>query len=161
MSCRCRRRSSSRVRPTRVSPATAIADISRSGNAVAGQGGEARGGLDGIAASVGGFGGFGLDFNLLSKNSLGGIAVSALNFGGLAVDNNQNANFNVLTAFTVTDQDLTAAPTIGGDAGLAIGGDANSSSTAGNGGDGAPVTQQSNGGFANGGNAKAKARARG
>jgi len=149
-------RRTSRLR-TRVSRRS-IAEIIRSGNAVAGQGGDARGGVDGVAVSVGGAGGaVNNTANLISQIALGGFAVSLLNAGGFAISNNQNAIANNLSAFITNTQTLNAGPTTGGDAGTATGGSANANNTGGNGGAGSTGNHVANGGDAEGGNARAKA----
>ncbi|MGO0060682.1 hypothetical protein ACTID9_11840 [Brevibacillus fluminis] len=152
MSCR-RRHSRTRVFRTN------IAEIRRSGNVVAGAGGTATGGTDGVAVSTGGEGENIEVLNILSKNSLGGFAAAVMNVGSVNTVNNQNNSVNTTTAATTTTQAINSGPISGGINGLAIGGDASSNTTGGIGGAGGNASHQSNGGNAAGGDAKAKIKA--
>lgn len=151
---RHRHRRSTRIN-TRVSRRS-IAEIIRSGNAIAGQGGDASGGDNGLSVSVGGFGG---DVRDSQATATGGAATSAANIGGAAISNNQNAIANSGVSFTVNTQTLTAGPTTGGDVGATTGGSAIAANIGGNGGASSTGNHEANGGNAAGGNAKAKAKA--
>ncbi|MET3289942.1 UNVERIFIED_CONTAM: hypothetical protein ABID98_002512 [Brevibacillus sp. OAP136] len=152
MSCR-RKHSKTKVFRTN------IAEVKRSGNVVAGAGGTASGGTDGVAVSVGGEGENVEIATILSKNSFGGFAIAALNAGGNIIVNNQNNSVNFISAFNNTTQTINSNAITGGNTGIATGGNASSNTTGGTGGAGGSATHQSNGGNAEGGDAKAKIKA--